>query len=94
VRDVLGEIADSFAARIASLEAEISAETAKLSALRRPILRIMSQDVMGGRKAVNAIDLLIGERRIDEAAARSLEAKYQQLADALIREAGATLEGA
>jgi hypothetical protein len=92
VRDVLGELADGFAARIGALEAEIAAEISKLAALRRPLLRLLGQDLMGGRRAVNAVDLLIAERPYMEAAVRALEPAFQKLADALIGDASAELQ--
>jgi hypothetical protein len=92
VQAVLIEHANFFAARIGSLETEIAAETAKLAALRRPLLRLLGQDVMGGRRAVNAIDLLIGDRRVVEANVRAMEPVFQRLVNELIGNANATLE--
>jgi hypothetical protein len=59
---------------------------------RRPLLRLLGQDVMGGRRAVNAVDLLIGERAYAEAEVRALEPAFHRLAEALTGDASATLQ--
>jgi hypothetical protein len=90
VLDVLIDEADAIGATIAEHERLIAAEVAKLAAMRRPVARLVGFQ----SKPVNALNLLIGERRFDESEARALEARFQQLADALIGDASATLEGA
>jgi hypothetical protein len=93
VQAVLAEEAAAIAARINELERRAAAETARLAALRRPLLRLLGQDVMAGRRAVNAIDTMIGERRTVEAEVRALEPAFQRLVDELVAgNAGATMQ--
>jgi hypothetical protein len=93
-RDALGELADEISARIADHERAIGVEVARLAALRRPMARLAGQDAMTGRKAVAAINTLVGERWIDEAAARSFEGAWQALSDRLLGDASAQLQNA
>jgi hypothetical protein len=81
--DVLGAMADGFVARIGELESEIGAQCARLAALRRPAMRLAG-DAMAGKRTVHGLNTAIGERRFDESAARSLEARFRQLADELV----------
>jgi hypothetical protein len=87
VLDVLIDEADAIASAIAEHERAIAAEVAKLAALRRPVARLVGFQ----SKPVSALNVLIGEKRFDESEARALEPKFQQLADALIGDANATL---
>jgi hypothetical protein len=74
---VLAEEADAIAARVRELEGEAARETARLASLRRPFLRLMGQDVMGGRRAVNTtVDLLLADRRYFEAEVRAMEPMF------------------
>jgi hypothetical protein len=91
VRDVLMDEASAIAAMMAELERQAEAECAKLAALRRPLLRLMGNDAMTGRKTVSAVDGMIGERRYIESEARGLEPMFQKLADDLIGDASAAL---
>jgi hypothetical protein len=93
VREVLLEQASSFAAWIAELERKAGAETAKLAALRRPIMRLSGQDAMAARRSVAPVDALLGERPVSESEVRALEPAFQRLAEDLIGDASATLGG-
>jgi hypothetical protein len=90
--DVLGEHADEIAARIVEHERLIGAEVARLAAMRRPLARLAGQDAMAAKKSVAAINVMIGDRFVDDGAVRAIEPTFQRLADALIGDAGAMLE--
>jgi hypothetical protein len=89
--DVIGEIASEIGGKIAALEAEIAAHCARLAALRRPAMRL-APDAMAGARSVNALNVVIRERSWSESEALSLERRFQAFADALIGDAGATLQ--
>jgi hypothetical protein len=92
VRAVLIEEASAIAASLAELERKAEAETAKLAAMRRPLIRLAGQDSMTARRSIAPIDGMIGERRTVEAEVRALEPAFQRLAEALVGDAGAVLE--
>jgi hypothetical protein len=88
--DVLGEIASEIGEKIAALEVEIGADCERLAAMRRPAMRL-APDAVAGKRAVNALNVMIRERSYPESEALSLERPFVALADALLHDAGATL---
>jgi hypothetical protein len=90
--DVLGEIASETGEKIAALEAEIAAQCARLAAMRRPAARL-APDAVAGKRAVNALNVMIRERSYPEPEALILERRFQALAAELVGgDAGATLQ--
>lgn len=87
--DVLIELGAALAGEIAERERELAGLCARLAATRRPIARLKGQS---GAKTIAEITGLLDVRRVDEPAVPALEASFQQLADALLADATATLE--